>query len=302
MNYKRIFASRELRFRILYFLRFIPDYIMLRLQYRLKMGFWPDFKHPKRFTEKLQIYKMKYRNPLMPICVDKYRVREYVKSKGLDSILNELYGVYDRAEDIPFDKLPTEYVIKTTDGSGGNNILLVRNASELNIAHMINTVNSWLGVKDINAGREWAYTINDKSRIIVEALINSKTDLLDYKFFCFSGHVYICQIISNRFTNESIDFYDLNWKHRDGLVGFLELNSEVGNSPIGIPCPSNLTQMIRIAETLSANFPFVRVDLYNVEGRIYFGELTFYPASGYGHFTQDDFDYELGALFDIKNL
>lgn len=302
IDYKQIVRKRATRFLILRLLKWVPDNIMLRLQYRLKMGFWPDFKHPKRFTEKLQIYKMRYRNPLMPICVDKYRVREYVKSKGLESILNELYGVYDRAEDIPFDKLPNEYVIKTTDGSGGNNVLLVRNASELNMAHTIDTVNSWLGVKDINAGREWAYTINDKSRIIVEALINSKTDLFDYKFFCFSGHVYICQIISNRFTNESIDFYDLNWKHRDGLVGFLELNSEIGNSPVGIPHPSNLTQMVRIAETLSANFPFVRVDLYNVEGRIYFGELTFYPASGYGHFTQDDFDYELGALFDIKDL
>lgn len=302
MNYKNIFTSRQLRFAILKNLHWIPDNVMLRLQYRLKMGFWPDFKHPKRFTEKLQIYKMKYRNPLMPICVDKYRVREYVKSKGLESILNELYGVYDKAEDIPFDKLPNDYVIKTTDGSGGNNILLVRNSSELNIAHTINTVNSWLGVKDINAGREWAYTVSETSRIIVEALIKSDTDLLDYKFFCFSGRAYICQVISNRFTNETIDFFDLNWKHRDNLVGFLDANSRIGNSRIDIHCPPNFTQMIKIAETLSADFPFVRVDLYNVNGLIYFGELTFYPASGYGYFTQDDFDYELGALLDLNTL
>lgn len=119
MNYKKIFRSQQLRFRIMRMLQWVPDSVMLRVQYRIKMGFWPDFKHPKRFTEKLQLYKMKYRNPVMHQCVDKYEVRKYVESKGLGHILNELYGVYDKPEEINFDALPDKFVMKTTTGGGG---------------------------------------------------------------------------------------------------------------------------------------------------------------------------------------
>lgn len=296
MNYKNIFTSRELRFAILKNLYWIPDNIMLRLQYRLKMGFWPDFKHPKRFTEKLQIYKMRYRNPLMPICVDKYKVREYVKSKGLEFILNELYGVYDRAEDIPFDKLPNEYVIKTTDGSGGNNILLVRNGSDLNITHTINTVNSWLGVKDINAGREWAYTGIKRSRIVIEKLLKVEQgkDIDDYKFFCFGGKVYCIQVDRGRYTYHERNLYTRDWKLIPVVCSY--------PNALPLPEPLSLQVMIQYAEILSSDFPFVRVDLYDVNDTVYFGELTFYPGSGYEGYIPDEFDYELGALFDVNNL
>ena len=106
---------------------------MLRLQYRIKMGFWPNFKHPTRFTEKLQLYKMKYRNPVMHQCVDKYEVRKYVESKGLGHILNELYGVYDRPEDIGFSTLPQQFVVKTTDGGGGLNVIVVKDKETIDV-------------------------------------------------------------------------------------------------------------------------------------------------------------------------
>lgn len=295
IDYKQIVRKRATRFLILRLLKWVPDNIMLRLQYRLKMDFWPDFKHPKRFTEKLQLYKMEYRNPLMPICVDKYRVREYVKSKGLESILNELYGVYDRAEDIPFDKLPNEYVVKTTDGSGGNNILIVDDVSTLDIKSTIPLINSWIGIKDINAGREWAYTGIDISRIIVERKLGYEgvSDVKDYKFFCFSGEPYIICVDSNRFIEHERSIYDINWKQLD-----ITFNDYPKGSTENVPI--NFDYMLYVARMLSKDFPFVRVDLYNIEGDVVFGELTFYPSSGYCYFNPDSFDFELGSKFDLR--
>ena len=171
MDYRKVIKSQNTRFKILKLLKWVPDSIMLRVQYRIQMGFWPDFKHPKRFSEKLQLYKMKYRNPVMFQCVDKYDVREYVKSKGLEYILNDCYGVFDRAEDIDIEKLPQQFVAKTTDGTGGFNIKIVRDKSTLDVKEFRKELNSWLGKKDIDAGREWAYTGIKKSRIIIEKLL-----------------------------------------------------------------------------------------------------------------------------------
>ena len=126
MDYKKIIKSQQLRFRIMRLLKWVPDSIMLRIQYRIKMGFWPDFIHSKRFTEKLQLYKMRYRNPVMHQCVDKYEVRKFVESKGLGYILNELYGVYDKPEEIDFSTLPNLFVMKSTTGGGGQNVIIVK--------------------------------------------------------------------------------------------------------------------------------------------------------------------------------
>lgn len=170
MDYKKIIKSQSVRFAILRLLSWIPDSMMLKLQYRIKMGFWPDFKHPKRFTEKLQLYKMKYRNPVMHQCVDKYEVRKYVESKGLGHILNELYGVYDNPEDIDFSILPEKFVIKTTDGGGGLNVIVVKDKKTADINDILKKLNKWKGHKKAgaNAGREWAYEGEYPSRIIIE--------------------------------------------------------------------------------------------------------------------------------------
>lgn len=298
MNYKNIFPTREFRFLILRLLSFVPDRLMLTLQYYIKNGRRLNWNNPQRFTEKLQLYKVKYRNPLMGVCVDKYEVRRYVKQCGLEYILNKIYGVYDRAEDIDFSKFPSKVVLKTTDGGGGNNVLLIQDKAKIDEARIKQKLNSWLNVKNINPGREWAYTQIKRSRIIAEQFIDSANEngLIDYKFFCFSGKPYVCQIISGRFSEEHIDFYDMDWNRLVGLVG---LNPQATNSSIEWPRPQNFGCMVEIAKTLSGDFPFVRVDLYNVEGRIYFGELTFYPASGYGFFKPDSFDFDLGKQFNL---
>lgn len=175
MNYKTIFKRQSLRFSILHVLEWMPDSIMLRLQYRIKMGYWPDLKNPERFTEKIQLYKMRYRNPVMQQCVDKYEVRKYVESKGLGHILNELYGVYDTPEEINFDTLPEKFVIKTTSGGGGCNVIIVKNKATCNTEKIKDTITQWLKNQagQINAGREWAYTGIKKTRIIVEQYLEN---------------------------------------------------------------------------------------------------------------------------------
>lgn len=169
MNYKKIISNQQLRFRILRFLYWVPDSLMLRLQYRIKMGFWPNFNNPKRYTEKLQLYKMKYRNPVMHQCVDKYEVRKYVESKGLSHILIELYGVYDHPDEIDFDKLPNQFVAKTTTGGGGQNVIVVTDKNTCNFNDLRKKLLLWEGTNNIGAlaGREWAYK-DCKPRIIIE--------------------------------------------------------------------------------------------------------------------------------------
>lgn len=272
---------------------------MLAFQYRLKLGRWPNFKTPTRYTEKLQIYKMKHRDPLMGLCVDKFDVREYVIKSGLSSILNECFGVYNNANEINFDTLPNKFVAKTTDGGGGNNVYICKDKDREDISALRLLLNSWLGVKDYNAGREWPYTQIKKSRIIIERLIDSNNiegDLSDYKFFCFDGKVY-CSYMTKGYSLDhspaQLGFLDRNFYLLDvSRTDYLPMKEQ----PLK---PKNYEKMVEYAEILSKPFPHVRVDFYNVEGIIYFGELTFFTASGYINFVPDTFDMKLGEKFTI---
>ncbi|MBQ8201315.1 MAG: carbonic anhydrase [Clostridia bacterium] len=293
--YKKIIRSQNARFAILKFLRFIPDKPMLRLQYFLKLKRWLKLKHPTRYTEKLQWYKLYYRNPVMHTCVDKYRVREYIHSKGLDEILNELYAVGDHADEINFDALPNEFIIKTTNGSGTN--IICRDKANFDIPGTRQQMDAYLVRTEASAGREWAYSGATK-KIIVEALLKDPTTpdgaVCDYKFLCFGGKPYCVVYDKDRYTGHKRNFYDLNWKRMD-------VGSDCPNFDDEVEKPRNFERMLEIASILSEDFPAVRVDLYNIEGRIVFGELTFYPWSGYVQFTPDSFDLELGRQFNIEN-
>ena len=141
MNYKKLIRSRALRIKILSLLNWIPDSIMIPLQYRRHTGRRLNLKNPQRFTEKLQLYKLKYRNPLMLRCTDKYEVRSVVKEMGLADILIPLIGVYDSAEAIDFEKLPMQFVAKTTDGGGGNQVFICRDKRELDKNEFFSKVN-----------------------------------------------------------------------------------------------------------------------------------------------------------------
>lgn len=293
MDYKKIIRNQETRFKILNLLRFIPDKTMIQLQYKIKTGRKLNLKNPKRYTEKLQWYKLYYRDPLMTRCSDKYEVRSYVKEKGLEKYLTNLYGVYKNFEDINFEILPNSFAIKYTNGSGNN--YFVKNKKSENMDVIKNTIKGWVSKQRIHYGREWCY-YNVQPRIIIEELIerDENNDIPDYKFFCFNGKVKYLYIM--------VDYVD---NHENGRCSFftpefLQLpyrRSEYKEINRTISKPENFNEMIAVAEKLSKDFPHVRVDLYNIKGRIIFGELTFYSASGYTVFTPDEFDYELGRQF-----
>lgn len=292
--YKKIFRSKKLRFRILSMLRFIPDEPMLKLQYRIKCGRPLNLEDPQRYTEKMQWYKLYYRNPLMQQCADKYQVREYVKSKGLGHILNELHAVYESPEQIDLEKLPEKFVLKLSNGSSTN--LLCRNKSALDSEVVKQTFRDFLRQSGASAGREWVYQ-GSRPVIVAEELLEDPDEadgaLRDYKILCFNGQPEYIICVAGRYTEHYCHLvYDTKWNKQDVQIGESSAEGEC-------PRPDTLEQMLEIAKTLSADFPAARVDLYSIRGRICFGEITFFPWSGYMHFKPDSFDTILGEKFRL---
>lgn len=299
MNIKSLKRSAKYAFAKALF--WVPDDVMLRIQYFVLKKRVLHLKNPERFSEKVQWYKAFYHNPEMLECVDKYRVRDYVTRKlGTDKYLNELFQVCDDATQIDFDTLPEKFVIKTTDGGDGANVLICKDKHKLNIKDAIRSINSWRNKKYYIVSREWAYKGAKQSKVIVEKFLESdeNTDgsIDDYKFVCYDGKFRFLWLDKFRFSNHHRTFYDenLNW-----------LPGRVLDYPApekAYPLPANMQEMIEVAEKLAQGFPLARVDLYNIKGQIVFGEMTFYPVSGYGKFGTDDFDYELGKFFNVKSL
>ena len=300
MNYKKIIKNRDVRLAILRCLSFVPDETMLKFQYRIKTGRVLNLKTPQRYTEKLQWYKLNYKNPLMIQCSDKYDVRDFVASKGLEDILNECYGVFDRVEDIDFDVLPEQFVIKDTLGSGGNSVILVKDKNIMDMELIKSQLRKWVSRKNHirSGGREWPYYSGKKHRIIIEKyLAQPNGDLPDYKFFCFNGRVfcsYHMRNYTNRHENGELGFFDKDFKL---LPAYRRDFHPIKEQPLK---PKDYDKMVSMAECLSACFPHVRVDFFNIDGKIVFGELTFYNASGYVQFEPDEFDFILGEEFKLS--
>lgn len=294
MDYKKIIKSQDLRIKILGLTKFIPDEAMIKLQYKIATGRKLNLAKPQRYTEKLQKYKLDYRNPIMTQCADKYEVRKYIEEKGFENILVPLIGVYDNANDIVFDKMPEKFVMKTTNGSHTNLFCLDKNSFDFNEAKI--KLNDWLNRDVISPGREWAYH-GIKPKIICEELIekDENNDLIDYKFFCFNGKVYCMYVIIERFLEGGmkLGIYDRNFKKMPCR------RAEIPPIEKELYKPENFEKMIKIVEELSKDFPHVRVDLYNAGGKITFGELTFYDGSGYQGYLPDEFDFTLGEKFNI---
>lgn len=301
MNYKRIFKSRASRQRILRLLSFIPDKPMIKLQYWIKTGRRVNLNNPQRFTEKIQWYKLYYKNPLMVPCVDKYDVREYVIQKGYKNILNGCLGVFESSESVDWDSLPDSYVVKNTLGGGSNSVFVVKNRDPQTIEDIQKKIQNW-GKKrrKKSGGREWPYYTGKKSRILIEEYLEeSSGDLVDYKFFCFDGCVkyfYVRSGYSENHDEGKMAFFDRECKYFKGVgLDYCGIASTQPNLPF------NISEMIRCADDLSKDFPHVRVDLYNIDGRIVFGELTFYNASGYMKFIPDEWDLKFGREFKLRD-
>ena len=298
MDYKKIIKSRDTRVKIMRMLSFIPDKTMLEIQYRVKMGRRLNLEDPKRYTEKLQWYKLYYRDPLMAQCVDKYLVREYVEKRGYKNILNEMYGVYDNTSEIDFGKLPSQFVLKDTLGGGGNSVIICKNKEDIDYENVIAKMKEWVAPRHgKHPGREWVYD-QGESKIIAEKLIPSDPEtggLIDYKFFCFDGHAVYVYGIADRKVGQKAGFgiYDRN---------FIQLPyTRLDEKPLErvIPKPDNYDEMLKCAEELAAPFPHARIDLYDQNNHIIFGEITFFDGSGYMKFGPDEFDYMMGEAFKL---
>ena len=274
------------------------DELFLKLRYRCNMGCWPDLKHPKKFTEKMQWLKLYDRKDEYTKLVDKITVKQFVGSVISKDIIIPTLGVWNNFDDIDFNILPNEFVLKTNHSGGSTGVVICNDKRNFDISHARKLLNSSLKSNSYYTTKEWTYK-NIKPKIFAETLLHSDNgkDLTDYKFYCFHGIPTYCQVISNRRTNETIDFFDTNWIHQS----FYGLNPKCKQSIVPIEKPQNYKLMLDIARTLSQNIPFVRVDLYNINGHIYFGEITFYPASGFGVFTPTAWDLTLGQKITLAH-
>lgn len=268
----------------------MSDEAYLRKMYRARMGRPLNLDNPQLFSEKLQWLKLHDRNPLYTQLVDKYRVREYIAEKLGEEYLIPLLGVWEDPDDIDFDALPDQFVLKCNHNSG-TGMCICQDKSKLDYDAVRKELRKGLQEDFFLRAREWPYK-NVPRKVVGEAYLtnNSGTDeLTDYKFFCFQGEMKCFKVDFDRFLEHRANWYD-----RDGTL--LPFGEE--SCP---PCyekhiilPETLTRMIDLAQTLSKALPFARVDLYSVDDRIYFGELTLFPACGWGRLTDDRWDATMG--------
>lgn len=272
------------------------DVIYLKLLYFFEQGRILHLKSPKSFTEKIQWLKLYNRKPLFCKMVDKLAVKDIVSSIIGSKYIIPTIGKWDSFEEIDFDKLPDSFVLKSTNGSGGA-VVICKDKSKLDIDAAKKIICATSSSNVGHTYREWPYT-GTTPRIFAETLIadSSSKELKDYKFYCFNGKPLYCQVIANRYTKETIDFYDCNWVHQE----FVGLNPSVKQSGEILQKPKNFHEMLDVAAKLSKDIPFLRVDLYNVDGIIYFGETTFFPASGFGTFMPKKWDNILGNLIELS--
>ena len=242
------------------FLYLLPDRIYLQMVFRLEMGYKLDLDNPQAFSEKLQWLKLYNRKPEYTTMVDKAAVKEYVaKIIGEEYIIPTL-GVWDRFEDIDFESLPNQFVLKTTHGGGNTGVVICKDKSSFDMVSAKAKLNKSLRSCIYRRYKEWPYK-DVKHRIIAEEYINTaKSDLTDYKFFCFGGEVKYCQVIQNRSTNLTIDFYDKHWQHQP-FVGLIALGQHIEQSTTAVNKPQNYGLMLDIASKLSANIPFAPLAL-----------------------------------------
>lgn len=272
-----------------------PDKLYLKVVYRLHMGKSLNLKNPHTFTEKLNWLKVNLKNENYKNLVDKYEVKKYVTEKlgGSENIIKNL-GVWERFEDIDFDRLPEKFVLKTTNGGGNTAVVICKDKSKLNLEECKRKLTLKSG-KTFLWSREYPY-YKLKPRIIAEEFIPSKDDeLSDYKIFCFNGEpkfLFVGTERQKKGTDVKFDFFDIEFNH-------LPVRNGHSNSSHSIPKPKNFEQMLEIARKLSSGIHQVRVDLYNVDGKIYFGEMTFFHFAGFVPFDPEEWDYRFGEMLEL---
>lgn len=249
-----------------------------------------DWSNLRCYSEKMQWKKLYDVNPLERIASDKYAVRQWISDRIGQEYLIPVLGVWERFEDIHFDSLPDQFVLKTTHSS--SNIFVVKDKALFDKEYAALMFKLWLSVDYSYASFEMNYK-GIPRRIIAEKYMQDENgELPDYKFMCFHGKPYCCWVDKGRFTNHTRDIFDMDWQ-------LLPFTNRFPNSGTTIARPRNFDIMIEIATRLSQDFSHVRVDLYNINGTIYFGELTFCESSGYCKIIPQEYDYKMGEMWQL---
>lgn len=287
---------KELIVKIKYGLRFIPDIIYVKLYFRLKMKRKLNLNNPQTLNEKLQWLKFNYRKPLFTFVSDKYAVRKYVTEKVGKKYLIPLLGKYDNFTQINFDSLPEKFIIKCNHDSGG--YYVCKDKEKLDIKNARKKIEKHIKRNFYYVGREWQYK-NIKPCILIEKLMLDEGNELpeDYKITCFNGKIDNIMVCKDRFSKEGVKFYffDKDWN-------FLRYNYGDEKLPknFSLKKPQKLEEMVRVAEKLAEDFIYARIDLYNIKGEIYFGEITLSPNSGFDTDITYNTDKILGEKLQIN--
>lgn len=266
---------------------YLPERIFLQRTYRENTGMTLNLRHPTTFTDKIQWLKLYFRPNIIVQLVDKYGVREHVAKTVGQEYLIPLHGVYNTASEIRPETLPDQFVIKPTHGSGW--VVLCPDKANFDWDEARKSLDHWMTLDFSKKSKEWAYGLIPP-KIVCEAFLQDEKGQppVDYKFFCADGRPLLCQVDVARFSKHARDLYDVDWNKLPATFVY-------PNAAEPVPKPESLPLMLELAAKLSKGLPFARVDLYEVKGKIYFGEITFYPEAGNALFSPMAFNHTLGA-------
>lgn len=269
----------------------MKDETYLKIAYRAKMGKKLNLDNPTTYNEKIQWLKLNYRNPKLTQLADKYGVREYVREKIGEEYLIPLLGVWEDTDSIKFDDLPNQFVLKCTHDSGS--VIICKDKTVLDFDETRKKLDKVMKKNYYWGQREWVYD-DIKPKIIAESYISSTSekDLKDYKFFVFNGEVEFMFIASDRGKDTRFDFYDRDFNNIK-----VKQKHKTANKPI--EKPAKYEEMVILAQKLAADMPHARVDFYNVDGKILFGEITFFHFSGWEKFEPNQFDEKFGSYLEL---
>ena len=273
-------------------LKFLSDKTYLKVVFKAETGYQLNLMHPQTYNEKLQWIKINDRKPEYIIYADKYKVREYIASTIGDKYLIPLIGMYKSAKKIPWNDFPDRFVLKCNHASGTN--IICKNKKELDIAIAEKKITKWLKKNAYWGAREWCYK-DIEPCIICEEFIETQDGNTpdDYKFMCFNGVPRLIQVHHDRYGNHTLDYYTPEWERAN--LKRIDANT----STKIVPKPDNLIEMLEIAKILSKDMYYARIDLYNVDGKIYFGEITMYPTGGFSTFEDYNDDLLLGSYMKL---
>lgn len=274
------------------------DQEYLSKRFRAAFGRDIDLHNPHSFNEKMQWLKLYNRKEEYTVMVDKYRVREYISRTIGEDYLIPLLGVWDNAEAIEFEQLPKQFVLKCNHNSG-KGMIICKNKDLLDIPSTKKTLRDGLNENYYLLNREWPYK-NVERRIIAEKyMVDGQTQqLIDYKVHCFNGIPRFVLVCSDRFSKDGVkeDFYDINWNR----IPVSRPNKRT--SAQDVPRPEQLDEILEISKALANNIPFLRTDFYIINGKVYFGEITFFPASGFSSFVPKDWDDIFGSWIKLPQV